>query len=49
MVKTRVEMVEGVPRWFTLTHHWIAKRRCLRRGHELSVWRSCNRCGEILR
>ncbi len=39
----------AVPHWFTYLVHWVNKRLYCRRGHTLTLYRSCNRCGEIVR
>lgn len=42
----KIEYVDGVPRWFTwLLHKWTYYTHCKRRGHTLTAWQSCNRCG----
>lgn len=43
-----VEYPTGVPRWFTyLAHRWC-RRRCAKVGHTITIWNSCNHCGQKL-
>jgi primosomal protein N' len=45
----KIEYVNGVPRWFTRLHHRMTVRRCHKLGHQLSFYRSCDHCGQLLR
>lgn len=51
-MKDKVEYPSGppdIPRWFIYLTHWVNKRLFCRHGHTVTVYRSCNTCGEYVR
>lgn len=48
-IPTKIQYPEGIPRWFTWIQHTIKYLIvCRRRDHEVTVYQSCDRCGENL-
>lgn len=45
----QVRLVDGVPKWFTMLHHFYVRRRCLKRGHEgtPTTGGCCVHCGYV--